>query len=159
MESLHYLTVQDVLWINLQVTKKVNAFDYARLEEGVFFQYAYGDSRSLVPQAVRFARGFMRMTPFVAGNEATGFVAFLAFLKINGKRLRITDADSGELYARMRAGGPEAKEELGGLVEDDPDLHPGLAPDVRGAVDAVMERYPETVAKLAAAGQPTESVA
>ena len=42
--ALHYLTIQDILWINLQVTKKVQHFNYARLEEGTFYQYGYGRS-------------------------------------------------------------------------------------------------------------------
>ena len=56
MAALQYLTVQDILWINLQVTKKVQHFNYARLEEATFYQYAYGDSNTLLPQAARFVR-------------------------------------------------------------------------------------------------------
>src|SRR5437868_2533377 len=84
MASLHYLTVQDILWINLEITKQSLPFDYLRLEEAIFYQYAYGESSMLFPQAARFVRGFVKMHPFEAGNEATAFVGCLAFLKING---------------------------------------------------------------------------
>ena len=32
MANLQYLTVQDMLWINLQTTKKVQHFQYAKLD-------------------------------------------------------------------------------------------------------------------------------
>lgn len=48
--TLHYLTVQDVLWINLQATRKVQHFNYAKLEEATYCQYAYGESNTLLPK-------------------------------------------------------------------------------------------------------------
>ncbi|RYE73147.1 MAG: hypothetical protein EOP19_29655, partial [Hyphomicrobiales bacterium] len=35
-KKLHYLTVQDILWINLQVTGKVNSFDLSPTRTGTF---------------------------------------------------------------------------------------------------------------------------
>ena len=58
--ALNYLTVQDMLFLNLQITKSVQPFDYARLEEAVFYQYAPGQSTDLVAQGARFLVGFSK---------------------------------------------------------------------------------------------------
>src|SRR5688500_6656775 len=97
--SLRYLTVQDILWINVQVTRKVNRYDYARLEEATFYQYAYGDSEELVKQAQRFLRGFVKQKPFEAGNEPTAFVACMAFLQMNGSGIGLSDEDASLAFA------------------------------------------------------------
>jgi prophage maintenance system killer protein len=94
MASLHSLTVQDILWINLQTTQRVNHFNYARLEEATYYQYAYGESNSLLPQATRFVSGFLRMHPFDAGNEATALVAVAAFLVLNHAQLDLSDQEA-----------------------------------------------------------------
>ena len=83
-DALVYLTVQDMLYINLQATKKVNAFDFARLEEGTFYQYGYGPSKDLLRQAQRFSKGFLKNAPFTEGNELTALIGTLAFLEVNG---------------------------------------------------------------------------
>ena len=70
--QLLYLTVQDLLWINLQVTGTVNKFDYARLEDGAFYQYGYGKSKDLLAQAARFYPGLKHKAAFTAGNEPSG---------------------------------------------------------------------------------------
>lgn len=82
--DLVYLTVQDILWINLQVTQKINKFKYNKLEQGTFYQYGYGGSTDVLGQATRFYQGFIKDQPFDDGNEQTALVAFLAFLKLNG---------------------------------------------------------------------------
>src|SRR5579862_1825312 len=102
MASLDYLTVQDILWINLQITKKVKHFNFARLEEAVFYQYAYGESNTLFPQAARFVTGFVRMQPFEDGNDATAFVASLAFLKINGYSIKGTTEQLGSWFGSAK---------------------------------------------------------
>src|SRR5579862_4945295 len=94
MPNLHYLTVQDMLWINLQATKKVQHFNYARLEEATFYQYAYGQSGSLVQQAGRFLTGFLKLHPFEAGNESTGLIGCATFLNINGSDLTVGDGEA-----------------------------------------------------------------
>lgn len=84
MAELQYLTVQDMLWINLQVTRKVNQFEFMPLEQGTFFQYAYGSAKGIKEQAKRFYKGFLKNAPFEDGNELTAKVAFLSFLRMNG---------------------------------------------------------------------------
>ena len=86
-DTLNYLTVQDMLWINLQVTKKVNSYHFMKLEEGTFYQYGYGASTDLMSQAARFVKGFAKNAPFADGNDMTALVGFLAFLRINGYQL------------------------------------------------------------------------
>jgi death-on-curing protein len=141
MASLHYLTVQDILWINLQVTKKVHHFNYARLEEATFYQYAYGESNTLLPQAARFVGGFVKMRPFEAGNEATALVAFLAFLGINGYTSRATGDD---LLSWFRSGVTDVEK----MAVPDEEGHHTIVPDVRSAVRKVMQRYAEPISEL-----------
>jgi len=104
MHQLHYLTVQDILWVHLQVTNKVQPYDFARLEEAVFYQYAYGESAELLPQASRFLSGFIRMHPFEAANEATALISCAAFLRLNGKALTADQGGAGALLASAAAG-------------------------------------------------------
>ncbi len=86
---MHYLTVQDVLWIHLQIAKRPVKFNYAKLEEGVNYQYAYGKSKDLVSQAARFFSGFPAMNPFESGNEAVTAAAGITFLALNGYDLKV----------------------------------------------------------------------
>ena len=147
--TLHYLTVQDILWINLQVTKKVNHFNFARLEEAVYYQYAYGDSNTLVPQAARFLSGFLRMSPLDAANEATAFVGCLAFLRVNGRELELADAEGTEWVSKVAGKAHPAREAIEARVRE-ADTH-GHHVDVRSAVEWVLDHYPQTVQSLAGA--------
>lgn len=146
--TLRYLTVQDVLWINLQVTKKVNHFNYARLEEATFYQYAYGDSNTLIPQSARFLAGFLRMHPIETGNEATAFVALLAFLRINGLSIDLSDEDATEWFSRASASSGVAREAISSIVHETHDHH-GELPDVPQMMGEVLADYPLTVSSLA----------
>jgi death-on-curing protein len=137
-KQLRYLTVQDVLWINLQVSGRVNGFDYATLEEATFYQYAYGDSKELLSQAQRFLHGFLAKSPISAANEATAFVAFATFLRLNGVHLSVDDAEGAEWMLRREA-------DLAGTVRRDEHYHPERMKD---AVTAVLRRYPRTLEKL-----------
>ena len=139
MASLHYLTVQDILWINLQVTKKVQHFNYAKLEEAVFYQYAYGDSSSLLPQAERFLSGFMKLHPFESGNEGTAFLGYLAFLKMNGRKSSLPYESAATWLSSARRG--SSMEDLAASVEEDPHHHGSHAPNVRAVVGELLLEY------------------
>lgn len=143
--ALHYLTVQDVLWINLQVTKKVQSFDYANLEEAVFYQYAYGKSTDLFPQAARFLHGFIKKGPLAEGNEETAFLGCLAFLKINGADLNIEDATAW--LGKVREGESAVEEALQNVAHlaDEDSHHHGL-PDVRAVTAGLLAKYPDLIA-------------
>jgi prophage maintenance system killer protein len=142
--SLRYLTVQDMLWINLQVTKKVQHFSYAKLEEATFYQYGYGASKDLVVQAGRFLRGFVKLRPLDAGNEATAFVGCAAFLHLNGARLNLTDDEAANWVEKVRSDQIRAEEALPVVFEH---CH-GDSPKVADCVREVFDRFPKTVAAL-----------
>ncbi len=148
MSKLHYLTVQDILWINLQATKKVQHFSYARLEEATFYQYAYGDSNELLGQAARFLAGFVRMRPLDAGVEATALLAVATFLRINGACLDIEDSQGSAWFQAATTSTEAAREALETSVVVDPHHHAELKPDVRAAVMAVMAGFPRTAESL-----------
>lgn len=143
--SLHYLTVQDILWINLQVTKKVHHFSYAKLEEAVYYQYAYGASNSLIPQAGRFLSGFLRMHPLEVGNEATAFVATLAFLRANGKSVSVTDASGIDWFRNASQSRLQAKETIEEIALSMDEHH---HEDVRTAISEVLDGFPNSICGL-----------
>jgi prophage maintenance system killer protein len=144
MASLHYLTVQDMLWINLQVEGKVNRYDYAKLEEATFYQYAYGQSTNLLLQAARFVSGFVKKAPFESGNEATAFVGVLGFLEVNGLKPNLTDSDA-LVWFREALQNPESA--IKGLSFEEVDHH-ALAPDLKAILTGIIARYPKTLAAL-----------
>ena len=166
-QRLRTLTVQDVLWINLQVTGRVNHYSNARLEEATYYQFAYGDSQDLEAQAARLLAGFVRMHPFEAGNEATALGAALSFLRLNGKALTIgadasTDAalawavEAMKSPAAARAALAGRVVEIGGHTAPEDDLEVSLATglasiggSVREVVTEVLQEYGELLRLLA----------
>lgn len=143
--SQRYLTVQDMLWLNLQVSKKVEPFDYARMEEATYYQYGYGDSRGLVLQAGRFLAGFLKLKPLAAGNEATGFLGFVSFLLLNGKKLRLSDGEASAWAGRVASGDLKVEVALPDMLEDEHDFHPGQNEIVEECMAEVLRRYPSMV--------------
>lgn len=152
--SLHYLTVQDVLWINLQVTKRVNRFNYARLEEATYYQYAYGESRSLVPQAARYLGGFLKMAPFDSGNEATAFVGCLAFLVVNGMELCLEDAKGAAWFEDVRSARVKALDAINAIARPVEHAHHDVQPPIRARIVEVLNSFPETISALASVTTP-----
>lgn len=141
--ALDYLTVQDVLWINLQVTGAPQTFRYEDLEEASFYQYAYGESKSLIPQASRFLSGFLKKKPFAAGNEATAFVACLAFLKVNGTDLKLDD--SLGWFTAVQNGTHEAQD---AIEKHRVQAHHHHQMEIRDAISGVLSHESSTIAKL-----------
>lgn len=142
--ALHYLTVQDVLWINLQVTKKVNHFNMVKLEEATFYQYALGASKDVVAQASRFLPGFLKLKPFDLGNAATAFIAFAAFVEINGKVLDLSDEAADSWAKAPTADSVRAK------IVDGHDEHHDEVPDIRRKILELIQRYACTLQALPA---------
>jgi death-on-curing protein len=153
MAKLHYLTLQDMIWINLQVAERVVPFDFARLEDGSFFQYGYGKSQDAVGQGARFGWGFARKRPFEEGNEATGFIAFVAFLRLNGLDFRLGDAEAADWMRRLwaEAACPDWAKEAIAEVHG----HAGHEPSVEETVRGVIADYPATIAALS--GSPART--
>lgn len=149
MARLQYLTVQDMLWINLAATKKVQHFNYAKLEEATFYQYSYGESTSLLPQAARFLTGFLRLHPFDAGNEATGLIGCASFLSINGQTLDVPDEEAVEWLDRVMTRQVTGADAIQSAAKADPEFHETLKADVRSTVGRVLSRFPVTIEALA----------
>lgn len=148
MAKLHYLTTQDLLWINLQVTRRVNHFKYAYLEEVMAYQYGYGKSTDLFGQAARFAAGFLRLKPFESGNAGSSFVSLLAFLQINDQVLTLPDDKACGFFMDVIEAPAEAAQLLKNATETADHDHDEEEPDVQRAVVEILERYPLTVKAL-----------
>jgi len=147
--SLHYLTVQDMLWVNLQLTKKVQPFRYADLEEATFYQYGYGESTSVIPQATKFLTGFMKMAPFDDGNAPTALVGCLAFLKINGIELDVPDLATW--FGAIKSGSAEALDSIEKVAHEDAHGHHGIIPDVRAAMQDLLKKHDESLQTIVGA--------
>ncbi len=102
---MHYLTVQDVLWIHLQIAKKAVKFNYAKLEEAVNYQYAYGKSKDVLSQASRFLVGFPAMSPFECENRAVALASAITFLELNGYELSVGEGQLSSWFERASARG------------------------------------------------------
>lgn len=146
MASLNYLTVQDLLWINLHVTGAPQTFRFDDLEEATFYQYGYGNSQSLLPQAARFVSGFLKKQPFAAGNEASALIACLAFLAVNGAKVSIEDPFGW--IEGVKSGSSEASEAID-RAEVSHDGH-GHEPDVRAAIAELLASHKDAISKLTA---------
>lgn len=144
--GLHYLTVQDVLWIHLRLLKTARAFRYAALEEAVNTQYAYGESKDLQAQAARFVIGFSKRAPFDAGNDPAAFVATLAFLLLNGKALTLPDSEGANWYEKVRSGAVQPEKAIEIAVGEGASAH-GPA-SVEDAVKQIFATFPATLATL-----------
>jgi prophage maintenance system killer protein len=149
LPSLHYLTVQDMLWINFQITKKTHSFDFAKLEEGVFYQYAYGGSADVLQQASQFANGFAKNRPFTQGNVACAFVGTVAFLLMNGFGLNLSDDDGVAWMERCLNSQNAAKAAIQETAVQDESTHSALLQNVQQSVGEVLQRYPKTIEALA----------
>ncbi len=147
MAYVHYLTVQDILWIHLQVTGSVSPFDYAKLEDGAYFQYNYGRHADELSQAGRFLPGLARKQAFPHGNEAVAFVACLAFLKLNGIELDLKDAN-GTQFMHEALVHESALEPLRRWVKDIREPH---GETVQDTVLEILAEFPKTIAALAKA--------
>lgn len=101
---VRYLTTQDLLWINLQVTRKVLEFQWTELEEAANAQYALGPSGDVVAQAERFLKAMVRKAPFQYGNEATALIGTAAFLRANDLQLNVDDTDAEAWLGRVLDG-------------------------------------------------------
>lgn len=134
MASLHYLTVQDLIWINARVTKETHLFQFAKLEEATNYQYGYGGSLDALGQGRRFLLGFIKNQPFERGNEPTAVFAALSFLKINGYKVS-PGADAKSFLSKVEASGFES-------IAQKEEGHHGLLADVRSTVLQLMAEHP-----------------
>jgi len=148
MANLQYLTVQDMLWINLQTTKKVQHFQYAKLEEATFYQYGYGAGTGLISQAARFLTGFIRMHPFEAGNEATALIGCVTFLRLNGYCLGISDEGAVQWLDGILTHQVTAIDAVTKAATPIEGFHAPQQPDIKGNILDVVGSFEKTVGEL-----------
>lgn len=141
--DIRYLTVQDHLWINLQVSGHSQPFNFATLEEATYLQYSYGGSNDVFAQAARYGAGFGVKSPFAEGNEATAFVGLLSFLRLNGYEIELPDSKGADFLATLTEHGETA---LKKIVRPD---HHDHEMTVSGVVNEILEAFPKSIKKLA----------
>ena len=142
---MNYLTLQDVLFLNLQLTGSRQPFDYSRLEEATFYQFASGSSTDLVAQGARFLTGFVKMAPFESGNLACAFAGLVAFLEANGKTLDLSDEDGPAWLGQVMADRTNAREALESKIMET-HLHVTYGvPDLQEICASVLSRFPLTI--------------
>lgn len=91
-----YLTVQDLIWINTQITGAPQPYNYDRLEEATYYQYSYRQSMDVPLQAARFLWGYLTYRPFAKGNLGTALIGVLTFLEINGYEVHLPAEQAAE---------------------------------------------------------------
>jgi prophage maintenance system killer protein len=147
--ALNYLTVQDVLFLNLRITGKKQPFDTLKLEEAVYYQYASGQSDDLVAQAARFLTGFADKAPFQSGNDACAFAGLLAFLAANGHTLELEDHEAGPWARPLLNDRDKATEAIVERLRADDQHHEAHGvPDWEHICLDVLERFPNTLAAM-----------
>lgn len=145
---MNYLTVQDMLWLNLQLTGSEQEFDFAHLEEATFLQYAYHDSRDLAGQAAKFLTGFRAKAPFSKGNEACAFIATLAFVSANGMSLDIPVDKANEWLEGVWAEPKIAKDAIKVKLNEGGGHTIHGVPDMHEICEEMIEKYEGAVASL-----------
>ena len=156
--ALRTLTVQDILWMNLQITRRVNHYSNPRLEEATYYQFGYGDSTGIDSQAARLLSGFVRMKPFDAGNEATALAATLVFLELNDKTLDLDDDELSGLARTATSSMDAARTLICDHIREKGGHHDegmtyghgggGGGSDVRATVTSILQRYPKAIGAL-----------
>ncbi|MCS6950057.1 MAG: type II toxin-antitoxin system death-on-curing family toxin [bacterium] len=109
---MRYLTVHDVIWMNTALTGAPQRYDFDRLENAVYSQYSYGDSRDVITQGARMLRQLLQDKPFEQGNELTALVATMTFLQLNGYTLRVSSEEAPAVLEQMAQGQLRAREFL-----------------------------------------------
>lgn len=110
MAPIRYLTAQDALWLNQQITGVTPTFELGRLDDGISFQYALGKATDLPRMASQLAKGMVIKRPFSVGSRTTALAAFLTFCSLNelepiGDLATIVDrALKGEIVAKTHEG-------------------------------------------------------
>lgn len=101
---MRYLTVHDVIWINTAVTGSPQRYRFDRLENAVYSQYSYGQSRDVLRQAARMFRWLLQDKPFEQGNELTALVATMVFQRLNGYTLQVGADEVESMLAQVAQG-------------------------------------------------------
>jgi prophage maintenance system killer protein len=146
--AIHYLTVQDILWINHEVTGEVLPYKHLQLEEATFGQYGYGGSANVVDQAANFLSAFGRLRPFERGNRGTAFVAVLSFLALNGHQLVLENSRAAAWFEKASGRTADAKAAILNAIAEGGPQPDDIKPAVRTTVRDVIKAYSTTVESL-----------
>ncbi len=142
-----YLTLQDLIWINSEITKSPQPYSYDRLEEATHYQYSYRQSRDVPLQAARFLWGYLKYHPFAQGNRATALIATLAFLHINGYETRLPVEHAAEWIEQVAL---RRKHPLDAIRQIAAPALPGKQPEpLRELAHHLIEHYEAALHSLA----------
>lgn len=139
---VRYLSVQDFIWINHKVTGHVHQFQYSRLEDGVYYQYGYGNSKNIIEQSAALLAGFGEKQPFERGNCATAWVGFYAFAAINGATVNLSDDEAASWFSDF------VKAPSSGKVAEKLLPRTDGAPSIEQAIEETTLKFPKTIRKL-----------
>lgn len=141
-----YLTLQDLIWINTEVTKSPQPYSYDRLEEATYYQYSYRQSRDVPLQAARFLWGYLKYRPFARGNLATALIATLAFLHINGYKTRLPAEHAAKWIEQVAT---RRKHPLDAIRQIAAPALPGTRPEaLRELAHHLIEQYEDALHHL-----------
>ncbi|MCX7924444.1 MAG: hypothetical protein N2554_01385, partial [Fimbriimonadales bacterium] len=141
-----YLTLQDLIWINSEITKSPQPYSYDRLEEATYYQYSYRQSRDVPLQAARFLWGYLKYRPFAQGNLATALIATLAFLHINGYEVRLPKEHAAEWIEQIAL---RRKHPLDAIRQIAAPALPGKQPEpLRELAHHLIEHYEDALHAL-----------
>jgi len=148
MAKLYTLTVPDMLWVNLQVTKDTQQYSFARLEEAVFCQYGYGGSDDVLGQAAQFLTGFRRLRPFTHGNAACAFIGMVVFLEMNGFALDFPESEAVAWATEAWADESAVTAKIAAATHPhDAEIHDDI-PSAREIAEQVLAKYREAIQTL-----------
>jgi len=146
-DKLRYLTTQDLLWLNMEITGEPQTYRFDKLEEATAYQYTRGQYDPHT-QAARFALGWRRQRPFHQGNEATGFVATLAFLHANDIPLTLEDGQALAWWRDLPSDPSSLTQALQGATQAGHVHAYHNVVDFKEILLEILAAYPEAVAAL-----------
>ncbi|MEO7454455.1 MAG: hypothetical protein ABIV13_06800 [Fimbriimonadales bacterium] len=146
--ATHYLTIQDILWINHEVTNEVLPYKFSQLEEATFGQYAYGGTHHVIDQAATFLTGFSRLRPFSSGNRGTALIGVLSFLALNGYRVVLDPTQAADWYERAAGRTADARGAILGAVAEGEPTPRDVRPAIRTIVRDMLKAYADAVIGL-----------
>ncbi|MBX3096511.1 MAG: hypothetical protein KF812_06585 [Fimbriimonadaceae bacterium] len=153
MAELRYLTVPDLLWLNLELTGNPQTYRFDKLEEVCAYQYGRG-TFDPIHQAARLALGWKRQRPFQTGNDACGFVSVHAFLMANDLPVEMDDVSGAAWWSSLPTDSVTLASELRAMSRQGHihDYHNVV--DYREILGGIIRQYAESLAALNAAEQP-----
>lgn len=146
--QVHYLTIQDILWINLQITDGLKKYSQARLEEAGYLQYGHGSSQDVVTQATQFLTKFSSHRPFESGNLGTAFVGFLTFLAMNGKELHLSDEDAYDWVQSVWNDPENAQAKIEVLLSEHEAHGEHGVPETNEIATEMLKKYSDTLERI-----------